>query len=241
MTFFRSAKWCGARARSPPRAARTYPRARAARRAQEQGAFEYDMAPAALPEVLEDAVRAHEAAAAAGGVRLTCECDAALRSVALRMDAGRVGQVITNFLSNAVKFTQSGGAVVVRAVVLSALGRTDATRGGHAVCGGGAGEDLTLRGGCARHSAPSGTTSDRVWTVRVSVADTGCGLGPAGLARLFQPFVQIRAADTQAGCVRASGSRPRALVHFTQCAAAVAARTCAGAALASASRYASSS
>jgi signal transduction histidine kinase len=181
------------------------------------------MAPAALPEVLEDAVRAHEAAAAAGGVRLTCECDAALRSVALCMDAGRVGQVITNFLSNAVKFTQSGGAVVVRAVVLSALGRTDATRGGHAVCGGGAGEDLTLRGGCARHSAPSGTTSDRVWTVRVSVADTGCGLGPAGLARLFQPFVQIRAADTQAGCVRASGSRPRALVHFTQCTAAVAA------------------
>ena len=137
------------------------------------------MAPAALPEVLEDAVRAHEAAAAAGGVRLTCECDAALRSVALRMDAGRIGQVISNFLSNAIKFTPAGGTVSLRATVVSA----PPSRG-----------------------SGTGSAPER-WTVRVDVRDTGHGLGPAELSRLFQPYTQIRAAEMQAGCVAAAAAR----------------------------------
>jgi signal transduction histidine kinase len=80
------------------------------------------------------------------------------------MDAGRLGQVVTNFLSNAIKFTGSGGTVTVRAAVLA-------------------------------ESTPTHCS------VRVSVGDTGVGLRPAEITRLFEPYSQIRAAEMQAGCV----------------------------------------
>ena len=123
-----------------------------------------------LPVVIEEAARAHEGATAAASLRLLVQCAPSLRTVQLLFDAGRIRQVVTNFLSNAIKFTPAGGTVTVRADV--------------------AGDP----------------TSTHV-SVRVSVADTGVGLAPAELSRLFQPYTQIRAAEMQAGCVAAAAAR----------------------------------
>ncbi|MDP2316484.1 MAG: ATP-binding protein [Pseudomonadota bacterium] len=64
-------------------------------------------------------------------------------------DPDRVRQIMLNFLSNAIKFTPSGGTVTLRA--------------------------LELRGGI----------------VRASVTDTGVGIDPNDLHKLFQPFTQL--------------------------------------------------
>jgi signal transduction histidine kinase len=150
---------------------------------QDQGMFEYIMRPALLGGVIDEAVGAHELQAAAAGVRITVACDASLRSTHLLMDAGRVGQVITNFLSNAIKFSVVGSAIAVRAEVLPAA-----------------------------ITAASGGAAAKYWDVRVAVRDAGRGMTPAELARLFQPYTQIRAADMQAGCVAHMHSRARAHV-----------------------------
>ena len=125
--------------------------------------------------MIESAEHAYRGTAATAGLRLVVECDPPLRAVPLRMDAGRIGQVISNFLSNAIKFTPAGGTVSLRATVVSA----PPSRG-----------------------SGTGSAPER-WTVRVDVRDTGHGLGPAELSRLFQPYTQIRAAEMQAGCVAA--------------------------------------
>ncbi|RYZ88242.1 MAG: PAS domain S-box protein, partial [Proteobacteria bacterium] len=66
-------------------------------------------------------------------------------------DSARLGQIVVNLISNAIKFT-SNGSVFVRAK-LESLNRSAAI-------------------------------------VRFSVTDTGCGIGDAQLALLFQPFIQ---------------------------------------------------
>ncbi|MBI2078574.1 MAG: PAS domain-containing sensor histidine kinase [Euryarchaeota archaeon] len=63
-------------------------------------------------------------------------------------DPVRLGQVLTNLLANALKFTPEGGKITVTAVASS----------GHAI---------------------------------VSVQDTGIGVPPGQIARLFQPFSQV--------------------------------------------------
>jgi PAS domain S-box-containing protein len=73
-------------------------------------------------------------------------------------DAARLGQVVTNFVSNAIKFT-STGEIVVRASVTS--------------------------------------SGDRETTVRLDVSDTGIGIDPAVLAKLFTPFSQADGSTTR--------------------------------------------
>ncbi len=71
----------------------------------------------------------------------------------VRVDRGRLDQVLFNLLSNAVKYNHEGGR---------------------------------LRLVCRRPDAR---------TVRVLVADTGPGLGPEDIARLFTPFQRLNAAE----------------------------------------------
>jgi len=72
----------------------------------------------------------------------------------VRGDAGRVRQVLTNFLGNALKFTERGNVVV-------------------------------------QVSAPASGV------LRVAVADTGIGIAPAALDRLFAAFTQADASTTR--------------------------------------------
>ena len=55
---------------------------------------------------------------------------------------------------------------------------------------------MTVRAAVLPESTPAH------WSVRVSVRDRGVGLAPREVARLVQPYTQIRAAEMQAGCVR---------------------------------------
>ena len=85
-------------------------------------------------------------------------------------DARKVKQILYNLLSNAVKFTQEGDRVTLRAGIVP-----------HAKVGqlSGSGRSFPFSG------------SEFAEFVEVSVADSGIGISPEGLERLFIPFSQV--------------------------------------------------
>ncbi|HEY0469527.1 MAG TPA: response regulator, partial [Polyangiaceae bacterium] len=107
---------------------------------------------------------------------------AASRQVRLAMDAGELGsmnadgrkmkQIVYNLLSNAVKFSGEGGEVTLLAHVVprSSVGK---------LSGRWAGRTFPLASGDAQDF------------LELSVSDTGIGISPEGLGKLFQPFSQI--------------------------------------------------
>ena len=99
-----------------------------------------------------------EQQAAASSITLRAAMSAPLPVVWI--DAGRIEQVLTNLLSNALKFTAAGGSVTLRA--------QDAGAG-----------------------------------VEVGVEDTGMGIAPQDLQRVFEPFYQVQDALTRT--VRGTG------------------------------------
>jgi signal transduction histidine kinase len=82
-------------------------------------------------------------------------------------DGVRVRQVLFNFLSNASKFTGEGGSIILTALSTQAPLAPPADR---------AGDERKL------------VTRDVVW---VSVADTGIGIAPEDMPKLFQEFSQV--------------------------------------------------
>jgi signal transduction histidine kinase len=85
----------------------------------------------------------------------------------IRTDAGKLHQVVFNFLSNAVKFTPRGGAVTVRVAMEPYAG--------------GGGETV----------ATPGDGDGRVRHVRISVTDTGPGIAPEYHEQVFEKFTQL--------------------------------------------------
>ena len=105
-----------------------------------------------LADVVRDAVAAMEGAAEESGITLTMT---APESVAIVADGQRIAQVVDNLVSNAVKYTQSGGSVRVRL----------------------ADED---------HQAV------------LEVVDSGIGIDPDDVERLFNRFFRSREAERRA-------------------------------------------
>ena len=89
----------------------------------EAGKIELALAPTRLDEVVRAAADQHRPAAAAKGLTLEVEIGADAEAAVLA-DGGRIRQVLGQLLSNAVKFTASGG-VIVR---LSAIGSGELQR-----------------------------------------------------------------------------------------------------------------
>lgn len=116
----------------------------------EKGKFELARRPARLEPLIEGAVQLFSERARRSGVTLRAEVQGQLPQAML--DPERVTQVLTNLISNALKFTPAGGSVTVTA----------------ALAGNGAGKAL-----------------------RVVVADTGPGVPPEALGRLFGKFYQV--------------------------------------------------
>ncbi|CAN5564861.1 PAS domain S-box protein [soil metagenome] len=118
----------------------------------EAGAVTYDLQDVVLDEVLASC----EALVAPQirNKRLSLRYEATEPWIQVRADAEKLQQVVLNLLTNAIKFTEPGGAIEMSCVVR-----------GH--------------------------------EVRVSVSDTGRGIAPEQLGRVFEPFVQLDARLTR--------------------------------------------
>ncbi len=113
----------------------------------ESGALHITPAPFAIRTLVGDVVRLFEARARERGIALVVDLDDAAEAAGVEGDGGRLRQILTNLVSNAIKFTERGQVrVEVRSV------------------------------------GPSR------W--RFAVEDTGIGIAPEVLPRLFAPFVQ---------------------------------------------------
>ena len=134
--------------------------------------------------------------------------------VLLLGDETRVKQIMVNFLSNALKFSQAGGSV--RVDIIARRARDD----DHASVGGGSpgGES---GGGVRSRSRKRISSSERPRTGRgavrsddsdsdmvdlsIACVDTGIGMSPDNVERLFKPFTQVHTGTRRLyvdGCAR---------------------------------------
>ena len=138
----------------------------------EAGKAEIDLEPVDIDAVLTDALEIVRDRANARGVRL--EIIRTGSTDPLRVDRRRLKQIAYNLLSNAVKFTPAGGEVCLRA---RQVDRQQAER--------------ALPGfACGRRMPLPDNEFQRF--VEISVSDSGIGISPANLEKLFTPFTQIR-------------------------------------------------
>ncbi len=136
------------------------------------GKLELVKEPFELRRCVEEAVDVLAPEAGEKRIELTCIVDHEIPAK-FRGDAVRLRQVLVNLLSNAIKFTSEGEvAVSVNAPALpAALPGPDQ----------------------AGQTASNSATGPVVWHLQFSVRDTGIGIPPERLARLFQPFSQADA------------------------------------------------
>lgn len=92
----------------------------------EAGQLSVNLSTVDLSELVRDTVEDHRAAAQAAGLAVRFEAGDGLS--ATRTDPQRVRQVLGNLLSNATKYTPSGGRIVVRAEERTGDGRLPAGR-----------------------------------------------------------------------------------------------------------------
>ncbi|WP_190303392.1 PAS domain S-box protein [Pseudanabaena sp. UWO311] len=82
----------------------------------------------------------------------------------INLDERRIRQVLINLLNNAVKFTPNGGKITLKVSYIKVLDNAENAQG--RACD----------------------------TLEISIVDTGIGIAPDQIKRLFQPFVQVESA-----------------------------------------------
>jgi signal transduction histidine kinase len=131
----------------------------------EAGRMSLSLAPTDLREAITGAVTDTASLRSAKRQEVWLELDD--RPLNVVADGVRVRQVLFNLLSNASKFTGEGGTIILSALSTRAPMAPPADR---------AGDERKL------------VTKDVVW---VSVADTGIGIAPDEMPKLFQEFSQV--------------------------------------------------
>jgi len=120
----------------------------------ESGKMEFRLEPVDLAPLLNEVRDVLRILAERKAITVVVDASAVDRVVA---DAGRLKQIVYNYLSNAIKFTPEGGTIHVRAL---------------------------WEGGSA---------------FRIEVEDTGTGIDPADIARLFADFQQLESTKSGVG------------------------------------------
>lgn len=82
----------------------------------EAGKFELKIVPADLTEIIEERVNFFEASAKENQLTLQAEISSSFPAL-VSLDSARIAQVLNNLLSNALKFTNSGGAITIKALL----------------------------------------------------------------------------------------------------------------------------
>jgi PAS domain S-box-containing protein len=136
----------------------------------EAGKMSLDLEPVPLQSLFANSLSIIREKAASRRIQLATHVIGELGTI--EADARKLKQIVYNLLSNAVKFTAEGGEVTLRA------GRVPRERVGE------------LSGAWPGRSFPLAQT-DFTEFFEISVRDSGIGISPEGLTRLFTPFSQI--------------------------------------------------
>jgi two-component system, sensor histidine kinase len=135
----------------------------------EAGHLVLDPQPTSVQAEVESLMALYRPLAEGKGIRLSMHCASGLPG-AVMVDQTRLRQVVSNLLTNAIKFTQSGGVHL-------------------AIAGSPEKDDAPPHGGS--------TALSGLFRLHVSVSDTGIGIAPDALSHLFQPFSQADSSTTR--------------------------------------------
>ena len=131
--------------------------------------------PFSLSQCITDALSPLQLAASDKALKLTWQVDTGVPDQLLG-DAVRLRQVLINLVGNALKFTHAG-AVRVEVIDVS---------------------EVPAEGPAELWAAPLAEPAEaRTLTLRFSVHDTGIGLRPEEIARIFEPFAQADGSITR--------------------------------------------
>lgn len=130
----------------------------------EAGKMELELEPTDIAALLRNCMVVIKERAVKHGIRLLQEVDDLGQ---ILVDQRKTKQIVYNLLSNAVKFSRDGGTVTLRGC------RVDRAR---------------VEGAILFGAAPASGTP---YFLEIGVIDTGIGIDPKDLSRLFQPFVQL--------------------------------------------------
>jgi PAS domain S-box-containing protein len=136
----------------------------------EAGMMTVELEPVALGSLLANSLTIVREKAATQGIRLDLEFDEAIASP--QLDVRKTKQIVYNLLSNAVKFSSSGGRVTLKAsrVPRALVGQVHPT--------------------WPVHGFPLPDNEYEEF-LELRVSDTGIGISPQNMAKLFQAFTQI--------------------------------------------------
>jgi PAS domain S-box-containing protein len=136
----------------------------------EAGKMTLDLEPVEVSSLFANSLSIIREKAAARNIQLTMDAPEDLGTI--RSDARKVKQIVYNLLSNAVKFTSERGEVALRA---SRVPRSDVGQ---------------LSDSSMGRTFPL-IDNEFAEFLKITVTDTGMGISPDGLERLYKPFSQI--------------------------------------------------
>jgi type III protein arginine methyltransferase len=136
-------------------------------------------------------------------IPLTCDISPKDEKIVILTDRTKIIQIVSNTVSNAIKFTGQEGRVDVRFKLVdtmqTAVAEWEAESSSHAgvVYAMKEGELFTSIEVVRKYMARIPKTPDQSW-MSICVADSGCGMAPTELADMFAPYTQASVGSNRA-------------------------------------------